>query len=82
MSSFILSSHLDSRAESTLSKFSDDTKPERAANTPENSAAIQHKLSRLKKWSDRDLMKFNKGKYKAMNLGRRNHMQQRMLGNS
>ena len=37
--------------------------------------------NRLQKWADRNFMKFNKGRWKVLNLGRRsNVMHQHMLG--
>ncbi|KAK4822096.1 hypothetical protein QYF61_009796 [Mycteria americana] len=50
--------------ERTLSKFADDTKLERVADTPEDCAAIHRNLNRLEKWAEGNLMNFNKGKCK------------------
>jgi len=52
------------------------------ANTPEGHAAIQRDLNRLEKWTDRNLIPFNKGKCKVTHLGRNNPMHQNMLGAS
>lgn len=40
------------------------------AATPEGCAGIKRDLDRMKKWADRNFMKFNKEKCKVMNLGR------------
>lgn len=44
------------------------------ADMPEGHAAIQRDLSRLEKWADSNLMKFNKEKFKVLHLGRSNAM--------
>ena len=62
--------------ECTLSKFADDTKLGGVADTPEDCAAIQRDLDRL----ERNLMKFNKGTWKVMHLGRNNTVHQYRLG--
>ncbi|KAK4831080.1 hypothetical protein QYF61_015278 [Mycteria americana] len=43
---------------------------------PEGHAAIQRDLNRLEKWADRNLVKFNKGKFKVLHLRRNNPMHQ------
>ena len=63
---------LDDGAECTLSKFGDYTKVGGMADIPEGHAAIQRDLNRLKKWANRNLKKFNKGKCKLLNRGRNN----------
>ena len=47
--------------ESTLSKFAADTK---LADTPEGCAAILQGLGRLESWTGRNMMRFNKSKYR------------------
>lgn len=53
---------LDNGPEHILSKFPDDTKLGEIADISENRVAIQLDFSRLEKWSDRNLMKFSKGR--------------------
>jgi len=49
------------------------------ADLPEGPAAIQKDLSRLEKWADRNLMKFDK-KYRVLHLGINNPRHKYMLG--
>ena len=71
---------LDDGAVCTLGKFADSTKLGGVADAPEGHAAIQRDLDRLEKWADRNLMQYNKGKYKVLHLGRNNPRHQYMLG--
>jgi len=48
--------------------------------TPEGCAAIQLDLERLESWAQRNVKKFNKGKYRVLHLGRNNPMHQYRLG--
>jgi len=51
---------LDNGTERTLSKFADDSKLGTLADTLDGCSAIQKDLGGLKKWADKDLMKFNR----------------------
>ncbi|GAB0179328.1 mitochondrial enolase superfamily member 1 [Grus japonensis] len=73
---------LDDGAECTISKFADDTKLGRMGDTPEGLAAIQRDLNRLEKWAGTSLIKFNKGKFKVLHLGRNNPRHQYVLESS
>ena len=44
--------------------------------TPEGCAAIQHDLDRLESWAERNLMRFNNGKCRFVQLKRNNPMHQ------
>lgn len=63
----------------TLSKLAEDTKLGGVDDMPEDCAAIQRDLNHLEKWSDRNLMKFNKGMCKILLLRRNNPVHQYTL---
>jgi len=50
------------------------------SDTPEGYAAIQRNLNRLEKLADRSLVKFSKGKCKALHMERSNPMHQCIQG--
>jgi len=70
---------LDEELECTLNKFADDTKLGGVADTLEGCAAIRQGLDRLESWEQRNLMKFSKGKWRVLHLGRNNPMHQYKL---
>ncbi|PKU47253.1 rna-directed dna polymerase from mobile element jockey- hypothetical protein [Limosa lapponica baueri] len=67
-------------ADCTLSKFIDNTKMDRVANTPDGCSAFKRDLNRTEKWAERNLMKFNKGKCKVLHLGMSNPRLKYKLG--
>ena len=64
----------------TLSKYADDTKLGRVADTPQGCAAIQQDLDRLESWAARNQMRFHKSKSRVLHLGRNNHKYQYRMG--
>lgn len=67
----ILISDLDDGIECIVSQFANNTKLGEVADMPEGHSAIQGDHSKLEKWSDRKLMKFDK-KSKSLHLRRSN----------
>ncbi|GAB0206053.1 mitochondrial enolase superfamily member 1 [Grus japonensis] len=71
---------LDDGTEYILGKFVSNTKLRGVSDAPYGCAAIKRDLDRVEKWADRNLMKFNKGKCKALHLGRISYGHQYMVG--
>ena len=57
--------------------LADDTK---LGGVAKGRAAFQRDLDKLEKWAHRNIMKFNREKYKVLHLGKNNPMHQYMLG--
>ncbi|XP_029876401.1 translation initiation factor IF-2-like [Aquila chrysaetos chrysaetos] len=72
-------SRLGDGTERTLSEVADDVKLGGDIDTPK-SCGIQGHFNRPEKWADRNLMKFNTGKYEVPNLGRNKSRHQYTLG--
>jgi len=72
--------NMDSRTESTLSKFASDTKLCGAVSTLEGRDAIPRDLDRLESWACANLMKFNKAKHKVLHMGQGNLKHKYRLG--
>lgn len=66
---YIFINDLDAGTECTLSMFADDAKLEGVSDAPGGCADIFRGLDRLEKWTERNLMKLNKGKCKVLHLG-------------
>ncbi|GAB0205375.1 mitochondrial enolase superfamily member 1 [Grus japonensis] len=62
----IFISDLDDGIKCTLMKFTDDTKLSGEVDTSEERATLQEDLHRLEEWANKNLMKFNKDKRKAL----------------
>lgn len=57
-----------------------NTKLRGVTGTPEGWATVKRDLTRLKKWADRTLLKFSRGKDQVLHLGRNTTMCQYTLG--
>ncbi|PHH56323.1 hypothetical protein CRH12_11560 [Coxiella burnetii] len=75
----IIINDLDEGIVCSLSKYADDIKLGRVADTPEGCAAIQQDLDRLESWAARNQMKLNKSKCRVLHLERNNHVHQYKL---
>ncbi|KAJ7410365.1 hypothetical protein BTVI_53419 [Pitangus sulphuratus] len=62
--------------ESTLIKFTDDTKLDDKVNTSEGITILQIDLGRLEKWTSKNSVKFKKGKCQILHLGWNNQKAQ------
>lgn len=56
----LLINDLDEGTECTLSKFTNDAELGGVADLPEGCAVVQPDQDRLKRWAERNFMKFNK----------------------
>lgn len=65
---------------SAFSKFSEDMKLERAADKSGGFAAIQWDLDRPEEWAERNVIKFNKQRYKILYPGKINFTHQYVVG--
>ena len=65
----IFINNINSETEYTLRKFVNDTKLRSAARTIEEKNAIERDMDKLEKWTQENLMKFNKVKGKVLHLG-------------
>lgn len=50
------------------------------SDTPDSCAAIQQDLDQLETWAERNLLRFNKSKFRVLHLGRNNLKYQHRLG--
>ncbi|PKU48472.1 rna-directed dna polymerase from mobile element jockey-like [Limosa lapponica baueri] len=72
--------HLDDGGKCTLSKLADDTKLKGVVEMPGGLPANQRNLTRSEKWTNKDLMMFNKEKCQGLPLGRNNPRYMYVLG--
>lgn len=70
---------LENGTDGTISRFTKDIKLGEVANRPSVCVVIQRDLNRMKKWVNRNVIKFNEGKCKVLPLERNNPRQQDSL---
>lgn len=70
----------DTEIKSTLSKFADDTKLNGVVDTTEERNSIQSDLNKLENCVYKNIMNFNKSKYKVLPMGQGNPRCEYKLG--
>ncbi|KAJ7405909.1 hypothetical protein WISP_136854 [Willisornis vidua] len=63
-----------------LNKFADGTMLGGVVDTPECCVALQKDFDRLEKWTEKNCLKFHKGKCRVLHLGKNNSKHQHRLG--
>ncbi|KAK4827691.1 hypothetical protein QYF61_020825 [Mycteria americana] len=71
---------LDDGIKCSLVNFADDIKLSGEVDTSEGRATLEEDPDRLEEWANKNLMKFNKDKYKIWHLGKHNPGVQHRLG--
>ncbi|PKU42350.1 rna-directed dna polymerase from mobile element jockey-like [Limosa lapponica baueri] len=63
-------------------QYQTDIKLSGEVDTSERKATLQEDLDRLEEWANKNLMKFNKDKFKVLHLGKHNPRVQHRLGST